>query len=260
MTGTCSVRVRGRLPVVADVVPTADDVLDALAANQSDEELRKIRRYFKGGDGEYGAGDEFMGVRMGTVFQIAKEHAALEPGEIEVLLDSPIHEARAAAVKVMAVQAAATATTESRRTELYELYLRRHDRINNWDLVDLGAADVIGRYLFERPRDPLYDLARSPDLWRRRTAIWATLHFLRHGQVDDTYAIVELVLDDHRDLTHKAAGTMLRTAGVEDRARLVAFLDAHRSMLSRTTLRIATEHFPPGERARYVKVRGTPPS
>ena len=117
-------------------------MLDALAANQSDEELRKIRRYFKGGDGEYGAGDEFMGVRMGTVFQIAKEHATLEPGEIEVLLDSPIHEARAAAVKVMAVQAAAKATAESRRTELYELYLRRHDRINNWDLVDLGAADV----------------------------------------------------------------------------------------------------------------------
>jgi 3-methyladenine DNA glycosylase AlkD len=235
---------------------TADDVLDALSANQSDEELRKIRRYFKGGDGEYGAGDEFMGVRMGIVFQIAKEHAALEPSEIEVLLDSPIHEARAAAVKVMALQAAATSTAEARRSELYELYLRRHDRINNWDLVDLGAADVVGRYLFDRPRDPLYDLARSPDLWRRRTAIWSTLHFLRKGQVDDTYAIVELVLDDRRDLTHKAAGTMLRTAGVQDRARLVAFLDAHRAKLSRTTLRIATEHFDAGERARFVKGRG----
>ena len=139
-----------------------------------------------------------MGVRMGTVFQIAKDHAAMEPGEIEVLLDSPVHEARAAAVKVMALQAAARATAESRRTELYELYLRRTTGSTTGTSSTSAAADVSVATCSTAPR-PAYELARSPDLWRRRTAIWATLHFLRQGQVDDTYAIVELVLDDHRD-------------------------------------------------------------
>ena len=170
-----------------------------------------------------------MGVRMGTVFQIAKEHAALEPGEIEVLLDSPIHEARAAAVKVMAVQAAARRRPSPAAPSCTSCTCGGTTASTTGTSSTSAPPTSSVATCSTGPATRSYELARSPDLWRRRTAIWATLHFLRNGQVDDTYAIVELVLDDHRDLTHKAAGTMLRTAGVQDRARLVAFLDAHRA-------------------------------
>lgn len=150
---------------------TAAHFLERLHALQSDGELRKIQRYFKTGEGEYGAGDRFIGVRMGHVFNLAKEFIDLPPEEIETLLEDDIHEARAGAVSVMAKQASRKKTPPERRHELFDLYLRRHDRINNWDLVDLGAMHVVGRYLEDQPRDLLYDLARSPNLWERRTAL-----------------------------------------------------------------------------------------
>ena len=121
--------------------PTADAFIAALWANQSDIELEKIGRYFKSGKGDYGEGDRFIGVRMGTVFQLAKQFVAMAPGEIETLLESDIHEARAGAVSIMAKQYALKKTSDERRGELAALYLRRHDRINNWDLVDLELRD-----------------------------------------------------------------------------------------------------------------------
>ncbi len=116
---------------------------------------------------------------MGAVFALAAEFEQMSLPEIEALLDSPIHEARAGAVKIMARQAGSRKASGGRREELYELFLRRHDRINNWDLVDLGAWDVVGRYLVDRPRDVLDRLAASSNLWERRTAVLATLAFVR---------------------------------------------------------------------------------
>jgi hypothetical protein len=127
-----------------------------LQAHRSPEELEKYRRYFKVGEG-----DEFIGVRMGQVFALAKEFIELPPGEIEKLLDSPIHEVRAGGLSIMDKQARRGKTPASRRKELFDLYLRRTDRINNWDLVDVGAPYVVGGYLFDKPRDVLYELARS---------------------------------------------------------------------------------------------------
>ncbi|MGZ5372092.1 DNA alkylation repair protein [Aeromicrobium sp.] len=119
-------------------------------------ELNKTQRYFKSGAGEYGAGVEFMGVRMGRVFQLAKEFINLPPVEIEKLMDSPIHEIRSGGMSVMAKQAAARKTGAERRKELFDLYLRRHDRINNWDLVDLAAGNVIGAYLPDKDQRAHY--------------------------------------------------------------------------------------------------------
>jgi 3-methyladenine DNA glycosylase AlkD len=221
---------------------SAERFVARLMTYQSDDELRKIQRYFKTGDGEYGEGDTFVGVRMGQVFQLAKEFIDLPPDEIEKLLDSPIHEVRAGALSIMGKQAARRRTPERRRKELFELYLRRTDRINNWDLVDVSAHQVVGGYLFDKPRDVLDRLARSDSLWERRIAIYATLHFVRNGDVTDTFRLAEILLHDEQDLIHKVVGTLLRTAGDKDRPRLLAFLDRNAATMPRTMLRYAIEH------------------
>jgi hypothetical protein len=234
---------------------TADEYITRLQAHQSDDELRKIQRYFKSGAGEYGEGDTFMGVRMGQVFELSKEFIDLPPSEIEKLLENPIHEVRAGGVSIMDKQGRRKSSTEGRRKELYDLYLRRIDRINNWDLVDLGAPFVVGRYLFEKPRDVLYGLAASENVWERRTAILSTLYFVRQGSTDDILPLAEMLVNDPEDLMHKAVGMMLRSVGVIDRPALLTFLDKHATTMPRTMLRTATEHFDKDARSHYLGLR-----
>lgn len=143
-------------------------------------------------------------------------------------------------------------TSADRRTALYELYLRRHDRINNWDFVDLAARDVVGAHLADGPRDILYELARSSHWPERRTAIVATAHFIARDDLDDTFAIAELLLADTHDLVQKATGWMLRYAGTKDRARLIAFLDENARVMPRAMLRYSIEHLAPDQRQHYL--------
>ena len=234
---------------------TAAEYVKRLESHQSAIELAKVQRYFKTGEGEYGEGDVFMGVRMGQVFALSDEFKEMELEEIERLLANPIHEVRAGGVKIMANQAKSKKTTDHRRRELFELYLRSMDRINNWDLVDLGAWDVVGRYLVDKSRDVLYDLARSSNIWERRTAALSTMAFLRRGEVDDAFRIAELLMHDEQDLIHKAAGWALREAGRHDRQRLIQFLDAHAATMPRTALRSAIEHFNKDQRDHYLGLR-----
>ena len=234
---------------------TAKHFIETLKAHQSATELEKIQRYFKSGEGEYGEGDVFMGVRMGTLFKLSEEFIDMAPKEIEKLLENPIHEVRAGAVSIMNKQGRSKKTTEERRKELFDLYLDRHDRINNWDLVDLGAAHVVGRYLFDKPREKLYQLARSKNIWERRTAIVSTSYFLMKGQVEDTFNIAELLIKDEHDLIHKAAGGWTRQAGKTDRKRLLEFLDKRASTMPRTFLRYAIEHLDRKEKAFYMSLK-----
>jgi 3-methyladenine DNA glycosylase AlkD len=234
---------------------SAEHFVERLEAHRSPEELDKIQRYFKSGEGEYGEGDVFIGVRMGQVFGLVKEFIEMPPSEIEKLLESPIHEVRAGALGIMGKQAARKKTPESRRKELFDLYIRRHDRINNWDLVDLGARAVVGGYLSDRPRDVLYELARSRNLWERRTAIIGTGYFIREGDLADTFKIAEILVDDDHDLIHKATGWMLREAGKRDRQRLLSFLDRHAATMPRTLLRYAIEHLDKEQRDHYLSMR-----
>ena len=234
---------------------SADAFIERLGRHQSDDELQKIQRYFKTGEGDYGAGDKFMGVRMGEVFALAKEFIEMSPAEIERLLDSPVHEVRAGALSIMDKQARRKKTPELRRKELFDLYLRRLDRIDNWDLVDLGAPFVIGGYLFDKPRDLLYELARSEGIWERRTAIYATSYFIRQGDLDDTFAIAEILIADDHDLIQKAVGAWLREAGKQDQPRLLAFLDSHAAAMPRTMLRTAIEKLGKDQRTRYLAMK-----
>ena len=228
--------------------------VEKLKAHRSPDELKKIQRYFKSGEGEYGEGDKFIGVRMGQVFALAKDFIEMAPSEIEKLLESPIHEVRAGAVSIMDWQARNKKTPAARRKELFDLYIRRHDRINNWDLVDRSAPYVVGGYLFDKPRDVLYKLARSKNIWERRTAIVSTYYFVRQGDVADTFDIAEMLLHDDHDLIHKATGGWLREAGKKDRKTLLSFLDKHAASMPRTALRYAIERLDKKQRDYYLSL------
>lgn len=192
--------------------------------------------------------------RMGAVFDLAKEFIDLPLAEVERLLDEPDHLVRVGAVSIMDKQARRKKTPVEQRRELYELYLRRHDAIDTWDLVDLGCVWAVGGYLFDQQqaRDVLYRLARSTGTWERRTAIVSTLYFVRKGDVADTFAIAEILVDDPQDLVRKAVGGLLREAGNKDRAQLLAFLDRYAPTMPRVTLRYAIERLDPADRKRYL--------
>ncbi len=232
----------------------AERFVERLEAHRSPEQLKKYHRYFTFDESQPDASDQFIGVPMGRVFELAKEFIHMPPDQIEKLLESPIHEVRAGGCSIMSKQATDKRTPESRKKELFDLYLRRHDRINDWDLVDLGAYKVVGSYLFDfdKPRDILYKLARSPNIWERRTAIVSTAHFIRQGDTDDTFKIAEMLLNDDQDLIHKATGWMLRAAGGADHHKLVNFLDIHAATMPRTALRYAIEHFDKEQRTYYL--------
>jgi 3-methyladenine DNA glycosylase AlkD len=236
------------------MILTAAHFIERLYALQSDDELRKIQRYFKSDEGQYGHGDQFIGVKMGNLFALAKEFIGMPTAEIEKLLESDIHEARAGAMSIIDKWSRGKKITNETRKEHFDLYIRRHDRINNWDLVDLGALNAIGNYLYDKPRDILYKLAVSSSLWKRRTAILGTTYFIRKNDLDDTFTIAEMLVNDQEDLIHKAVGWMLRFAGDKDKERLKNFLDKHAATMPRTMLRAAIEKFNKIEKEYYMKL------
>lgn len=234
---------------------TAAAFIEQLDVFQSNAEREKIFRYFKTEAGNYGEGDEFIGVRMGQVFEVAKAFIAMPVAEIEKLLESPVHEHRAGAVSIMDFQARDKKTDENTRKALFELYINRHDHINNWDLIDRSAGFVIGAYLFDKPKDILYELAQSENMWHRRTAIVSTSFFIRKGELRHTFGIAELLVNDREDLIHKAAGGWLRHTGTKGRSQLISFLEKHAATMPRTMLRYAIEHFDKNEREYYLGLK-----
>jgi DNA alkylation repair enzyme len=234
---------------------TAQAFLARLEALSSPVERDKLQRYFMASDGADPTADVFLGVRMGDVVALAMEFIDLPPEQIDQLLASPIHEARAGGLRIMGNQASRKQTPQRRRKELYELYLRRSDRINDWDLVDISAHQVVGGYLLDKPRDVLYQLARSPRWWDRRIAMFATLASVRRGDLDDTFALAELLVHDGHDLVRKVVGGMLREAGKHDRAQLLGFLDTYAATAPRVLLRYAIEHLDAEQRAHYLGLK-----
>jgi 3-methyladenine DNA glycosylase AlkD len=152
----------------------------------------------------------------------------------------------------MDFQARAKRTSAEHRKALFDLYLRRHDRINNWDLVDRAAPHVVGGYLADKPRDVLYDLARSANPWERRTAIVSTWYFIRQDDVEDTFRIAELLVHDGHELVQKAVGSWVREAGKRDPKRLSRFLESYAGSMPRTMLRYAVEKLAPKMRAKFM--------
>jgi 3-methyladenine DNA glycosylase AlkD len=199
--------------------------------------------------------DPYAGIGMGQIFTLAKEFRAMPPAEIEQLLESDHHQVKVGAVAIMDWQARDRKTPAERHRELFDLYIRRHDRIDTWDLVDRSAIHVVGEHLVDHPRDVLHELARSTRPMERRTAVLSTYAFIRRGQLDDTYRIAETLANDADELVAKAVGWMLREAGKRDVVRLASFLDAHAATMPRVMLRYAIEKLDEADRDRYLAMK-----
>jgi len=238
----------------AEKILTAESFVEQLKTLQSDEEAKKTERYFKS---DY-AGNRVIGIRMKQVFDLAREYSGMPLEEIDTLLQKPYYEARMGAVSIMDFQARDKKTMTDIKKKLFDLYISRHDRINNWDLVDRSSPWVVGGYLADKPRDILYHLAQSENVWERRTAIVSTWFFIRRGEVDDTFRIAELLINDKHGAVQKAVGSWLRTAGDKAPGKLIAFLDKHASVMSSVTLRYAIGKLDKKQQEFYksIKTRG----
>ena len=229
---------------------TAKDIQARLRSLGNPQDATFLAGFFKTGPGQYGEGDVFIGVRVPVIRKVAKEFKGLPLAEVECLLHSPIHEERLAALVILVIQAAKADATA--RKAIYDIYLANTKFINNWDLVDLSAPQIVGAYLAGKSRRPLYRLAKSPWLWDRRISILATFHFIRLGDFDDMLKIAETLLADDQDLMHKAVGWMLREVGKRDVAALEEFLGRHCRAMPRTMLRYAIEKFSERKRREYM--------
>jgi 3-methyladenine DNA glycosylase AlkD len=230
--------------------PTAKQFLDKLTSLRSKPPADNAR-FFTDDNKE----SKILGVRMSSIFGLAKQFIAMPLAEIEKLLDNNYYEARMGAVSIMDFQARDKKTTAEQKKELYDLYIKRHDRINNWDLVDRSAPYVVGGYLFDKSRAPLYKLAKSKNTWERRTAIVSTYFFIRQNDIDETFKIAELLVHDKHDLINKAVGSWIREAGKRDKQKLISFLDKYASTMPRITLRYAVEKLDKKLKDAYLKSR-----
>ena len=226
-------------------------VTNELQARSSAEKREIFPRFFKTGKGEYGEGDKFLGVTVPHVRAVAKQHKDLTLQEIKPLMESEWHEVRLCALLMMVEKS--RKADEKLRKHLFDCYLSMTEHINNWDLVDLSCPTLVGEYLLDQSRERLYRLAQSKLLWDNRIAIVSTIAFIRKGQLEDTYALCDIMMQHPHDLMHKACGWMLREAGKRNPQRLYDYVDRHRQGMPRTMLRYAIEKFAPEERANLMK-------
>ncbi|HEY4217957.1 MAG TPA: DNA alkylation repair protein [Gemmatimonadaceae bacterium] len=210
-----------------------------------------LKGFFKTAKGQYGEGDRFLGIRVPVLRAMARDFRELTLEDTARLLALPWHEARLVAL-ILLTNSHRRGNTAA-RSAIYKAYLTHTQHINNWDLVDTSAPGIVGAHLATRKRRKLAALARSKNLWERRIAIVATLHFIRAGEFDDTLRIAERLLADQHDLIHKAVGWMLREVGKRDSSQLEAFLDEHVTRMPRTTLRYAIERMPRTQREAYMR-------
>ncbi|MBM4147588.1 MAG: DNA alkylation repair protein [Lentisphaerae bacterium] len=225
----------------------------ALRKAASPADAVQLARFFKTGRGEYGEGDRFLGIRVPALRAVVRRFTSdAAVGDGLCLLRSPWHEERLCGLLVWV--ALFEREDAGCRRRIYTAYLANADRVNNWDLVDLSAPNIVGEWLLARPTNTLDRLARSRCLWERRIAIVATFAFIRRGRFGETLRIAEALLADREDLIHKAAGWMLREAGKRDESALRGFLDRHAPRMPRTMLRYAIERLPDRDRRRYMAV------
>ena len=238
------------------------DLLADIDAAADPAAAEVLSRYFKVQPGGYGHGDQMIGVKLSTIRGLLEPYlrAGLPLPELEQALTSPVHEHRLAILCLLADRAGRAlkprTADPAEVTAIHDLYLRSTAYINNWDLVDCSAADIVGGYLSDKPRDELHTLVRSSSLWERRIALVATQWFIRRRDSADIYALAPQVLDDPQDLIHKASGWMLREAGKRvSEDELLAFLDEYAAAMPRTMLSYATEHLAPDVRQHYRALR-----
>ena len=232
---------------------TVQDIQKRLKKLGNKERAAISQRFFKTGPGEYGEGDIFIGIRVPVLRALVKEYADLSVAQILILLRSHIHEERLLALLLLVHSF--SKGDDAARTSIYELYLKHTEFINNWDLVDSSADQIVGAYLMDKSKAVLYRLAESENLWERRIAIMSTFHFVKRHEFSETLKISKILLFDRQDLIHKATGWMLREIGKRHLQTEERFLKVHYKKMPRTMLRYAIEKFPEQKRQRYLKGR-----
>lgn len=228
-----------------------EDLEKKLKKYASEQRGKLLQRYFKTGKGEHGEGDVFLGLVVGDQRKIAKQFNNLPIKNIQELLNSKVHEKRLIALLILVEQF--KKSDEPVREKIFDFYLKNTKNINNWDLVDLSAPNIVGKWLLNKPRDLLYKLATSDDLWEKRISIISTLTFIRNNEFEDTIKISEILLKDKHDLIHKAVGWMLREVGKKEQDVLENFLKKHYKKMPRTMLRYSIERFEENKRQKYLK-------
>ncbi|MFZ4682694.1 MAG: DNA alkylation repair protein [Terrimicrobiaceae bacterium] len=231
---------------------TLPQLRQALRSAARPGDAESARRFFKTGPGEYGEGDVFLGVRVPDVRRLVRQTDAIAITDLLELVRSPVHEERQ--LGLLASVRRFEQGDGPVRGQILHLYLRETKFINNWDLVDCSAPNIVGGWMLEHPADlpRIFKLAGSKDLWKRRIAIISTLALIRKGRLEPTVKISRLLLEDRHDLIHKASGWMLREAGKRDAGVLRDFLTRHAHAMPRTMLRYAIEKLPPAERKKWM--------
>lgn len=226
------------------------DLRQDLHAQANARKARILQSFFKTGPGQYGQGDVFLGVVVPLTRKVAIRHSSIGLGEIEELLRSVIHEERLCALLILVGRYEKGDDRE--RERVYRFYWRNRRRVNNWDLVDLSAPNIVGPELYRKDRSPLYKLAISKSIWERRISVLATFYFIKQGDFVDALNLAGVLLKDDHDLMHKAVGWMLREIGKRNREAEERFLKAHYTRMPRTMLRYAIERFPEALRQAYL--------
>lgn len=229
----------------------AIEIKTELFSMGSAEKRTILERFFKTGKGEYGEGDIFIGVTVPQQRDIVKRYHFLDFSEIIELLKEPYHECRLTALLFL-VNEYEKCKNQTRRDEIFTLYLQHTDRINNWDLVDLSAPKIIGTHLLSKDAEILIDLAHSDNLWKKRIAIVSTLRFIKNNRFEDTFMISKILLNAKEDLLHKAVGWMLREIGKKDYIAEYSYLKENYKNMPRTTLRYAIERFEENVRKQFL--------
>ena len=238
------------------LVPTAvfrmnENMRKELKRSGNKEYAARLSKYFKTGKGEYGEGDRFLGIQVPVLRKIAKKYREISIGEVSELIRSEFHEERLFSLLVLG-DIFKRANDRDKKI-IYTVYLSNTKFINNWDLVDASAGNIVGAYLLTRDKKPIYALARSKNVWERRISIMSTSYFIQYNRFVDTLNVAEMLLGDEEDLIHKAVGWMLREIGKRDFELEESFLGKYYKSMPRTMLRYAIEKFPEEKRKSYLR-------
>ncbi len=228
--------------------------MDAITVLADEAQAANLSRFFKTGPGQYGEGDRFLGVKVPVVRTVVKEHwRDTDFAQMEECLASEWHEVRLAGLLALVQRFHHAKKEPDEQQKCVDFYLAHLSAVNNWDLVDLSCYEILGTWFLTHDAAPLYTLAREGrTIWEQRIGMVSTMMFLRHGRLDDTYAIADILLHHQHDLIHKAVGWLLRESGKRDPQRLRQYLAKRCAAMPRTTLRYAIEKFTPAERKAWL--------
>ena len=226
-----------------------------MISRRDPSQVEGLSRFFKTGPGQYGEGDKFLGIKVPVTREVVKTcWKTIGFTELEECIASEYHEIRLAALLTLVAIFEHARKDPPLQKQCVDFYLSNTEYINNWDLVDLSCYNLLGTWLLDKDRMLLYELAKGgKTIWEQRIGIVSTMAFVRHGQLDDTFALADILLHHPHDLIHKAVGWLLREAGKRDKGALVSFLDSRYNTMPRTMLRYAIEKFPEPERKRYLE-------